>query len=90
MATLHGELDTSVVPGTTHLIDLDGTLDTAHDAQVKDIVLVPTPSADPDDPLNWSQRRKTLHMFCIFMYVYLAMLKVSPGLHVVAIVSSLG
>lgn len=67
MATNHNELDTSIVPGTHHLVDLDGILHTAHDAQLKDIVLVPTPSADPEDPLNWSHRRKSLHMFCLFM-----------------------
>ncbi|RDW87886.1 hypothetical protein BP5796_03580 [Coleophoma crateriformis] len=68
MATVLGEVDTSVVPGTTHLVDLDGNLNTNHDERLKDIVLVPTPSADPEDPLNWSSQRKSLHMFCIFMY----------------------
>ncbi|KAG4430758.1 hypothetical protein IFR05_013759 [Cadophora sp. M221] len=68
MTTVHNEVDTSVVPGTTHLVDLDGTLHTNHDARLKDIVLVPTPSSDPEDPLNWSQGRKSLHMFCIFIY----------------------
>ena len=68
MATVHNEVDTSVVPGTTHLVDLDGTLHTNHDARLKDIVLVPTPSSDQEDPLNWSQRRKSQHMFCVFIY----------------------
>lgn len=67
MATHHGEIDTSITPGTTLIVDLDGTLNATHDARQKDVVLVPTPSNDPDDPLNWSHRRKTLHMFCIFM-----------------------
>ena len=67
MATIHGTLDNSTIPGTTHLVDLDGTLHTDHDAHLKDIILVPTPSADPEDPLNWSHSRKSLHMFCIFM-----------------------
>lgn len=68
MATVHNEVDTSAVPGTTHLVDLDGTLHTSHDARHKDIVLVPTPSSNPEDPLNWSRRRKSLHMFCLFVY----------------------
>ncbi|KAL2061685.1 hypothetical protein VTL71DRAFT_7062 [Oculimacula yallundae] len=61
-------VDSSVVPGTIHLVDLDGTLLTNHDDRLKDIVLVPTPSLDPEDPLNWSKWRKLLHIFCIFIY----------------------
>lgn len=34
----------------------------------KDIVLVPAPSSDPDDPLNWSPRRKLLSTSCMCMY----------------------
>lgn len=71
MATIHGEVDTSVVPGTTHLVDLHGAMNTNHDQTHKDIVLIPTPSADPDDPLNWSSGRKRLHMFCLFMYIFI-------------------
>ena len=69
MAHTRQELDLSAVPGTNHLVDLDGNVHTNHDARLKDVVLIPTPSVDPEDPLNWSHRRKTLHMFCIFMCV---------------------
>ncbi|KAJ9644288.1 hypothetical protein H2204_001639 [Knufia peltigerae] len=34
----------------------------------KDIVLVPAPSSDPDDPLNWSPRRKLLSTSCMCVY----------------------
>ncbi|KAK5046462.1 hypothetical protein LTR84_008265 [Exophiala bonariae] len=65
-------IDTTAVPGTEHLVDLDGTMHTKHDKKTKDIVLLPTPSADPEDPLNWSPRRKALHMvglatYCLFI-----------------------
>lgn len=41
------------VPGTVHLVDLEGTLSAKHaKGGGRDIVLVPTPSNDPDDPLN--------------------------------------
>ena len=33
-----------------------------------DIVLVPAPSDDPDDPLNWTPRRKALSSACMSMY----------------------
>ncbi|KAF5671980.1 transporter HOL1 [Fusarium circinatum] len=56
------------VPGTVLLVDLDGTLETRHAQAHRDIVLVPTPSDDPDDPLNWSRWRKTLLMTTLCVY----------------------
>ncbi|THY16226.1 MFS general substrate transporter [Aureobasidium pullulans] len=57
------------VPGTVHLVDLEGTMHAQHArGGQRDIVLVPTPSQDPDDPLNWSPRRKTLSMICMGVY----------------------
>lgn len=38
---------------------------------VKDIVLIPRPSDDPEDPLNWSFRRKLLSTSCIVVYTIL-------------------
>lgn len=35
---------------------------------LRDVVLVPAPSNDPDDPLNWSTRRKTLAITCMCVY----------------------
>jgi hypothetical protein len=60
--------DANFVPGTVHLIDLLGTMRAKHAASKKDIILVPTPSSDPDDPLNWSPRRKTLSTASMGMY----------------------
>ena len=57
------------IPGTIHLVDLEGTLRAKHAlGGQNDVVLVPTPSEDPDDPLNWSSRRKLLSTACISMY----------------------
>ncbi|KAM5354916.1 hypothetical protein ACJ41O_001562 [Fusarium nematophilum] len=57
------------IPGTVHLVDLDGTMQARHaEGGTRDIVLVPTPSDDPDDPLNWSHRRKTLLLSCLCVY----------------------
>jgi hypothetical protein len=62
------------IPGTVHLVDLEGTIHARHAAGGKsDIVLVPAPSDHPDDPLNWSPRRKLLSLTCLCMYV-------NPGL----------
>ncbi|KAK7510693.1 serine/threonine kinase 16 [Phyllosticta citriasiana] len=76
-ASMHGaEADADAepgvlpVPGTVHLVDLQGTMRAKHagDAKNHDIVLVPAPSDDPDDPLNWSPRRKALSTFCMSVY----------------------
>jgi hypothetical protein len=57
------------VPGTVHLVDLLGTMHAQHaQGGQKDIVLVPAPSADPDDPLNWSPSRKALSTICMCVY----------------------
>lgn len=55
-------IDYLVVPGTTHLVDVD--------VKNTEIVLIPTPSDDPNDPLNWTYRRKMLHMFCLVLFVF--------------------
>lgn len=54
-------IDYSEIPGTDHLLDI---------GDKADIVLVPTPSDDPNDPLNWTKSRKWLHMFCMVLYVF--------------------
>lgn len=56
-------------PGTVHLIDLGRDLHVKHaTGQQRDIILNPVPSQDPDDPLNWSQRRKLLSTFTLGVY----------------------
>ena len=47
-----GHIDDSVVPGTVHLVDVDHTSKAKHSKAHQDIVLVPTPSEDPDDPVS--------------------------------------
>lgn len=54
------------VPGTVHLVDLDSTVHARHaGGPNKDVVLVPKPSDDPDDPLNWSRARKMVFLVCL-------------------------
>lgn len=69
--------DRRLVPGTVHLVDLEGVLNAKYaSGSQTDIVLVPSPSADPDDPLNWSARRKLLSTACVCVCVALAFLQV--------------
>ncbi|KAF7864550.1 hypothetical protein EAF04_006682 [Stromatinia cepivora] len=64
------ELDTQAIPGTIHLVDLEGVMRGQHASasRLQDVVLVPSPSSDPDDPLNWSPKRKMLSTACMSIY----------------------
>lgn len=86
-------IDDSVVPGTVHLVDVEHVLNTKHAKGTQgDIVLVPSPSSDPDDPLNWSPRRKALSSACWIVYtlvngiansvVYSVLVPLSDSLHI--------
>ncbi|OTB13406.1 hypothetical protein K445DRAFT_377685 [Daldinia sp. EC12] len=66
----HDDVDESQIPGTVHLVDLEHTMATRHARDQKDIVLVPTPSPDADDPLNWAPRRKYLALACALLYTW--------------------
>jgi MFS family permease len=69
-AIQHGHIDDSLVPGTVHLVDLEHTSRARHSKAHQDIILVPTPSNDPNDPLNWTPRRKKLSLACMCVYVW--------------------
>lgn len=86
-------IDDSVIPGTVHLVDIEQTLNTKHAKGAQhDIVLIPSPSSDPDDPLNWSPRRKALSSACWIVYtlvngiansvVYSVLVPLSESLHI--------
>ncbi|KAH3687031.1 hypothetical protein WICPIJ_001975 [Wickerhamomyces pijperi] len=65
-----GEIDYNIVPGTTILVDATGALQAEHAKGTKDIILIPTPSEDPNDPLNWTRARKYLCAFCMVVYTF--------------------
>ncbi|EEA26816.1 hypothetical protein TMatcc_004895 [Talaromyces marneffei ATCC 18224] len=52
--------NTMLPPGTVHLVA----------EQSNKIILVPKPSADPNDPLNWSKNRKRLNVTLLLFYVF--------------------
>ncbi|OAL36849.1 hypothetical protein AYO20_03905 [Fonsecaea nubica] len=55
----------NVVPGTIHLVDTEAAEHTGK----KDIVLNPRPSSDPEDPLNWSKKRKLWAITMAYVYI---------------------
>ena len=66
-------LDTSVIPGTVHLVDLADTLYIKHGSEGghKDIVLLPQPTKEYDDPLNWSRARKLLSANVLLLVIFI-------------------
>ncbi|KXJ87153.1 major facilitator superfamily domain-containing protein [Microdochium bolleyi] len=58
-----------IVPGTVRLVDLHQNVRGLH-AGHGDIVLNPAPSSDPEDPLNWTPRRKLLSLVCQSLYTW--------------------
>ncbi|KPI45398.1 putative MFS-type transporter [Cyphellophora attinorum] len=64
--------ETELPPGTVRLQDED-----------KEATLLwPRPSSDPNQPLNWSKKRKVIHMvlLCIYTTLVFALLTVTPPL----------
>lgn len=59
------------IPGTIHLVDLEGTMNVRHE-EGDDIVLVPQPTEDPEDPLNWGKWRKKRLALCLMLAVFSA------------------
>lgn len=76
------------VPGTVHLVDLDHTMHARHSSTTGDIVLDPSPSSDPNDPLNWAPRRKLLSMICQSLYTWFTGIAVSTVYSVIVPLSA--
>ena len=59
------------IPGTTPLWGNEDELSSfglTHKKKNKEIVLIPQPSSDLNDPLNWSALRKNLHFSILFIF----------------------
>ncbi|RMY99438.1 hypothetical protein D0860_08295 [Hortaea werneckii] len=70
----HSRINSNTAPGTVHLVDLDHHVQGKHlhAKGHQDVILVPAPSDDPDDPLNWPRRRKLLSLACMCIYTWFA------------------
>jgi hypothetical protein len=60
-----GDIDESQIPGTVLLVDVEHTAEALHSQNKDSIILIPTPSNDINDPLNWSTWRKRQHLICL-------------------------
>ncbi|SCV06243.1 LANO_0H25246g1_1 [Lachancea nothofagi CBS 11611] len=59
-------IDFEAIPGNSHLVNFNEKKKDG-DRQGK-IVFIPTPSDDPDDPLNWTPLRKWTAVACVLVY----------------------
>jgi MFS family permease len=59
--------DSDRVPGTVFLVDVTRN---DHGASHDEVVLIPKPSDDPEDPLNWQQTRKITTVCMAYLYVF--------------------
>ncbi|SCU79777.1 LAME_0B00320g1_1 [Lachancea meyersii CBS 8951] len=60
-------IDYEAIPGDSHLVNFG-----EKNGEQGKVVLNPTPSDDPDDPLNWSPRRKWTAVACVLVYTLCA------------------
>ncbi|OAA61408.1 Major facilitator superfamily transporter [Cordyceps fumosorosea ARSEF 2679] len=58
-------------PGTLTLEDLQSASE--------QVILHPTPSSDPNDPLNWTPRRKTVNFTLVCFYVLMTFVQLDVG-----------
>lgn len=62
------------VPGTVHLVDLEGTLNfkkEKHFHSSHNIILQPQPSRNPNDPLRWSKSKKQQQFWLLWIWAFL-------------------
>jgi hypothetical protein len=59
-------------PQLTMLFTVQGMMNLRKNPNQPDIVLIPQPSDDPDDPLNWSRLRKEYHFWLLVVWGTLA------------------
>lgn len=69
--------DGTPIPGSIQLVDTDNHITGLHESQHKEIVLDPQPTNHPDDPLNWSMKRKLITLFWPTYYTFLVAIMVA-------------
>lgn len=68
--TQSGRESDDYVPGTVHLIDLEGTLLVKKDQGHLNIILQPQPSLNPNDPLRWSKGKKLAQFSMVWIWAF--------------------
>ncbi|CAK7893932.1 protein Hol1p [[Candida] anglica] len=65
-------IDEEMVPGTIHLIDLEGVLNVKKDSgSQSNIILQPQPSSNPNDPLRWPKSKKIAQFSLLWFWAFM-------------------
>ncbi|CAK7903995.1 protein Hol1p [[Candida] anglica] len=65
-------IDEEMVPGTIHLVDLEGTLNVKKESgSQSNIILQPQPSSNPNDPLRWPKRKKLAQFSLLWFWAFM-------------------
>lgn len=63
-------IDEMSIPGTVHLVDVEGYLDVKKDKNSGNIILQPQPSSNPNDPLRWSKSKKHQQFWLLWIWSF--------------------
>lgn len=64
-------IDEKNIPGTVHLVDVEGCLDVKKDKNSGNIILQPQPSSNPNDPLRWSKSKKRQQFWLLWIWSFI-------------------
>lgn len=64
-------IDEMHIPGTVHLVDVEGCLDVKKDKNSGNIILQPQPSSNPNDPLRWSKSKKRQQFWLLWIWSFI-------------------
>lgn len=65
------EVSEKPVPGTVHLVDVEGNLNVKKGKGAKNIILNPQPSSNVNDPLRWSKKKKLSQFWFLWLFSFL-------------------
>lgn len=63
--------ENDIVPGTVHLIDILNVLEVKKKKGNDNIILIPPPSSNPNDPLRWSRLKKNLQFGFLWFWSFI-------------------
>ncbi|CAK9436339.1 uncharacterized protein LODBEIA_P08970 [Lodderomyces beijingensis] len=69
-------LDYEFLPGTVHLVDLEGTLNVKK-SESGDVILHPQPTTNVNDPLRWSKKKRAFQFGLVWFWAFMLALSLN-------------
>ncbi|KAG7661208.1 uncharacterized protein J8A68_005280 [[Candida] subhashii] len=63
--------DIEIIPGTVQLVDITGGLDVKKNDSNDNVILLPQPTKDINDPLRWTKLKKHLQFFFVWFWCFI-------------------